>query len=133
MFRKEAERVLYHQVHLKSYRPFTIWCETIRNNQRLADLVHELTLPTRWDQSPRAAIYPNSLASFTHALNSLRALQILRVSQTTLIGGSSKTFIGHPFRLHTLECQQSGWGDDDGWLPLFLEQSGIKHLLVSAL
>jgi hypothetical protein len=132
MFRNEAQRLLYRNIRLDGdyYKLFS-WCTTICGNQNLADLVHELTLPSRWFATHPPPLWGQSrLASgFSDALSALTALQILQIhSIRGFTYFSAFTLLGRPFRLHAIHYSLV-----DLEVSLCFFEHPIRNLSVSAL
>jgi hypothetical protein len=129
-FLNEAERILYHTIHLPSdFYCIYSWCKVIIGNPRLAILVCSLTLPWACDIPSWAGLIKFRVIVM-QALSSLFRLSEL----DTYCSSPSRRYLtletlhGHPFQLRVFE---NGLPNPrvslDGWIKFFSQQPGIRH------
>jgi hypothetical protein len=137
-FRYEAERVLYHTIHLpNTYDHIFSWCRVIVEIPRFAKLVYSLTLPTAYEHLgwPLDGELAALQLMVTRALTSLSAL-----SELYTYYSSGRTYLfpdifrGRPFRLRVFENglrmsdnSPTGGCHLNNWIGFISEQPGIQH------
>jgi hypothetical protein len=137
-FRDEAQRILYHTVHLPNdYDLLVSWCRTIVETPRLALAVYSLFLPATFTPAtfehgrlPKAEFGPKvrELQQVVkRALSSLsRLVELHTFSPVGTAYLNVKLLCGHPFRLLVFE-EELPRRSLGHWLKFLSGQPGIRY------
>jgi hypothetical protein len=129
-FRREAQRRLYHTIHLSpNYDRITSWCHLVVENPGLAIQVYVLVLPANFQLKRSEAVErPELRHAVKRALSSLSRLVGLHVYPSC---GNDyldpDIFCGHPFHLQVFTESMGALRALLSWLKFLSEQPGLRH------